>query len=64
MSEGQTEIKKAYRRASIGLAVAAAVWTAAYFVARERGWSEETVVIPIAAAVLSMLCYLRYRNVE
>jgi hypothetical protein len=64
MSEELSELKRAYRRASIGLAVAAVVWTAAFFVSRERGWTEVNVVIPVVAAALSALCYARYRKVE
>ncbi|MBX3278056.1 MAG: hypothetical protein KF868_08655 [Acidobacteria bacterium] len=63
-NEAQSELRRAYRRASIGLAIAAAVWTAAYFAARERGWSELTILIPIGAAALSVLCYRRYRTMD
>lgn len=63
-NETQSELRRAYRRASIGLAIAAAVWTVAYFVARDRGWSEMTIVIPVGAAALSALCYRRYRKME
>ena len=64
MSEELSELKRAYRRASIGLAIAAIVWTVAYYVARDEGWSEMHILIPIGAAALSALCYARYRKVE
>jgi|AAFX01.1.fsa_nt_gi hypothetical protein len=64
MSEAETEAVKAYRRAAIGLLIAAAVWSVAYFVARDRGWGEESILIPIAAAALAALCYARYRKLK
>ena len=64
MSDELSELKRAYRRASIGLAVAAVVWTAAFFVNRDQGWSETHILIPIGAAALSALCYARYRKAE
>jgi hypothetical protein len=62
VSYSQSDLKKAYRRASLGLAIAAIVWTAAFFVARNQGWSETSGLIPIGAAALSAMCYLRYRK--
>lgn len=62
MNETENELKKAYRRGYIGLGVAAAMWTVAYFVARKQGWPETTLLIPVAAAALSVLCYMRYRQ--
>jgi hypothetical protein len=62
VSYPQSDLKKAYRRASLGLALAAIIWTAAFFVARSKGWEETTALIPIGAAALSALCYLRYRR--
>lgn len=60
--EVQNELKIAYRRASIGLAIAAIVWTAAFVVGRLNDWSETTVLIPAGAAALSAICYVRYRR--
>lgn len=54
------EVRRAYRRGGIGLALAAALWLAAYFVARARGWEEQNLLIPVGAAALSALCFARY----
>ncbi|MEP7270718.1 MAG: hypothetical protein ABI882_04405 [Acidobacteriota bacterium] len=64
MNDTENELKKAYRRGFIGLAAAAAVWTAAYFVARNQGWPESSLLIPAGAAALSALCYARYRQMH
>jgi len=62
MTDFQEQLSKAYRRAAIGLVIAAAVWTVAYFVARDRGWPEHTLLIPVGSAALAGLCYWRYRT--
>ena len=64
MSHSENDLKAAYRRASLGLALAAIVWTAAFFVARNKGWTETSALIPIGAAALSALCYARYRRMS
>jgi predicted exporter len=64
LSDTENELKKAYRRGFIGLAAAAIVWSVAYFVARKQGWSETTLLIPAVSAVLSGLCYWRYRQMN
>lgn len=64
MNDTENELKKAYRRGFIGLAVAAIVWTVAYFVARDQGWSQMTLLIPALSAALSALCYSRYRKMS
>jgi len=64
VTDAREQLRKAYRRASVGLALAAVVWSVAYFVARDRGWPELTFVIPVGAAVLSALCYWRYRGMD
>ncbi len=64
MNDVETQLKRAYRRGYYGLAIAAVVWTAAYFVARKQGWPEYSLVIPIAAAGLAALCYVRYRKMQ
>lgn len=62
MDEEKERVAKAYRRASLGLGIAALLWTAAFlFAAREEGplglgnW-----LIPIGAAALSVLCWSLY----
>ncbi len=64
MNDAENDLRKAYRRGYIGLAAAAAVWTAAYFVARKQGWPEASLLIPVGAAALSVLCYVRYRQMR
>lgn len=64
MNDAEIQLKKAYRRGFIGLALAALVWTAAYFVARKQGWPEASLLIPAAAAALSAFCYRRYRQMN
>ncbi len=64
MTQEEENLKRAYRRASIGLAIAALVWGVAFFVARDRGWPEQTLLIPVGSAALSALCYWRYRGVQ
>ncbi|HZS09875.1 MAG TPA: hypothetical protein VFD58_33925 [Blastocatellia bacterium] len=56
----ETNLTRAYKRAAIGLAVAAAIWFLAYLYARKAGWEEQSLIIPIAAAALSVLCYSLY----
>jgi len=60
MSDDQVRLRAAYKRAGIGLAIAALVWLIAYAVARRSGWEERSLVIPIAAAALSALCFSLY----
>ena len=60
MSSEQARLRAAYKRAGIGLAIAAIVWLIAYFVARASGWEEQSLLIPIGAAGLSVLCFSRY----
>ena len=64
MNDTELELKKAYRRGFIGLGAAAIVWTAAYLVAQRQGWSETTLLIPAGCAVLSGICYWRYRQMR
>ncbi len=60
MSEENEAVAKAYKRAAIGLAVAALLWTATFLI---RGGLEDeraNWLIPIAAAGLSVFCFSRY----
>jgi hypothetical protein len=63
-SDRDAEVRRAYRRGGIGLALAAALWLAAYFVARARGWEEQNLLIPVGAAALSALCFARYLKMK
>ena len=56
----EVNLSHAYKRAAIGLAIAAMLWFLAYLYARKAGWEEQSLIIPIAAGALSALCYSLY----
>jgi len=58
----QERVTRAYRRAGIGLALAAVGWTLALLFANEQEERPTRWVIPIGAAAISMLCFSRYRS--
>jgi hypothetical protein len=60
MNDDQARLRAAYKRAGIGLGLAAVLWLIAYFVAQRSGWEERSLIIPIAAAALSVLCFSLY----
>jgi hypothetical protein len=61
MSEESERVTRAYKRAGLGLAAAALLWTVVLlFGIREE--SKTDWVIPICAAALSMLCFSLYRK--
>ena len=62
MSEEKERLAKAYRRASLGLGVAALLWIAALlFVPREEPTNTvQQWLIPIGAAALSVFCWSLY----
>lgn len=61
MSEESERVTRAYKRAGLGLAAAALLWTAALlFGIREE--SKADWLIPICAAALSVLCFSQYRK--
>ncbi len=60
MSNERATLRAAYKRAGIGLALAAVAWLIAYFVARQSGWEERSLFIPLGAAGLSALCFSLY----
>jgi hypothetical protein len=65
MSEDREQMSKSYKRAAIGLGVAAIFWTASYWlVERKEGdqGSLQNWLIPLGAAALSAFCYSLYRN--
>ncbi|MBO0725129.1 MAG: hypothetical protein J2P52_05990 [Blastocatellia bacterium] len=53
---------KAYKRAGMGLAFGALLWTAALLFLRSPEDRRETWIIPICAAALSALCFSRYNQ--
>lgn len=62
MTEEQETTVKTYRRAGIGLAIAAAGWTLALLFAKGDEPVKATWLIPIAAAAISVLCFSRSRQ--
>lgn len=53
---------KAYKRAGVGLALGALLWTAAVFFVGPTESGKATWLIPIATAALSVLCFSRYNQ--
>ena len=58
----QEKVSLAYRRAGIGLAIAALGWTLALLFAQDPDEKPTRWIIPIAAAAISVLCFSRYRT--
>ena len=64
MTDEELRLTNAYRRAWIGLAVAALLWVGGIlFVARPDGGTIDWL-IPIAAAALSLFCFSRYSELK
>lgn len=57
MSDEQGALARAYKRAAIGLAIAAVMWTAAILITGRHEDEKATWVIPVVAAALSVLCF-------
>ncbi|HKE04531.1 MAG TPA: hypothetical protein VKE91_10740 [Blastocatellia bacterium] len=53
---------KAYKRASLGLALGALLWTAALLYAWRPEDGKANWLVPICAAALSVLCFSRYNQ--
>jgi len=64
LSEDRQTLQKAYRRAAIGLGVAAIMWIAAFLVGGLPDGSAANWLIPIAAAGLSMLFFSLYSKMK
>ncbi|MGH9935057.1 MAG: hypothetical protein ACREAM_02355 [Blastocatellia bacterium] len=62
MSEDRERLKAAYKRAGLGLALAALVWVAALLFAGQLEYGKAVWLIPICAAALSVLCFRLYRK--
>ena len=65
MSEEHPGILKAYKRAAIGLAVAAVCWTAVYLLVERQEGEQRSIpawLIPIGAAILSAWFFMLYRK--
>jgi hypothetical protein len=62
MSEERERLQSAYKRGAIGLAIAAALWTAAFLIVDDAEENVMNWLIPIGAAALSLLCFSFYRK--
>jgi hypothetical protein len=62
MTEDRQRLTKAYKRAGMGLALGALLWTAALLFAWRPEDRIATWLIPICAAALSVLCFSRYNQ--
>lgn len=60
--EPQEKVARTYRRAAIGLAIAALGWTLVLLFAKEQEEIKLNWLIPIAAAALSVICFSRSRS--
>jgi hypothetical protein len=61
-TDDQERLTKAYKRAGVGLALAALIWTAALLFTGPPETGKVTWLIPIATAALSVLCFSRYNQ--
>ena len=61
-TEDRQRLTKAYKRAGMGLALGALLWTAALLFTEPPETGKATWLIPIAAAALSVLCFSRYNQ--
>lgn len=60
MSDEQSRLRAAYKRAGIGMAVAAVLGLIGYIWALRSGWEERSLLIPIGAAGLSVFFFSLY----
>jgi len=61
-TEDRERLTKAYKRAGVGLALGALLWTAALFFTWRLEDGRASWLIPICAAALSVLCFSRYNQ--
>lgn len=62
MTEDQERLIKTYKRAGLGLALGALLWTAALLFTGRLEDGRAIWLIPICAAALSVLCFSRYNQ--
>jgi len=63
-TEDRERLTKAYKRASVGLALAALLWTVALLFKWRPEEGKASWLIPVFVAALSVLCFSRYRNLR
>jgi len=62
MTEERERLTKAYKRAGLGLALGALLWTGALLSAWRPEDGKANWLVPIGAAALSVLCFSRYNQ--
>jgi len=62
MTEDRERLTRAHKRAGMGLALGALLWTTALLFAGSSDDRRATWLIPICAAALSVLCFSRYNQ--
>ncbi|HZF41702.1 MAG TPA: hypothetical protein VE715_22985 [Blastocatellia bacterium] len=61
-TEDRERLTRAYKRAGMGLALGALLWTAALLFLGRPEDARATWLIPICVAALSVLCFSRYNQ--
>jgi hypothetical protein len=61
-TDDRERLTKTYKRAGLGLALGALLWTAALLFAGRPEEGRATWLVPICAAALSVLCFSRYNQ--
>jgi hypothetical protein len=61
-TEDRERLTKAYKRAGVGLALGALLWTAGLLFTWRLEDGRAAWLIPICAAALSVLCFSRYNQ--
>jgi hypothetical protein len=61
-TEDRERVTKAYKRAGVGLALGALLWTAALLLKWSPEEGKAAWLIPVCVAALSVLCLSRYNQ--
>jgi hypothetical protein len=61
-TDDRERLTRAYKRAGIGLAIAALIWTAALLFRWRPEEGKSVWLVPICVAALSVLCFSRYNQ--
>ncbi len=64
MNEDRERLVGAYKRAGLGLAIGALLWTVALLFRGTQEYGKATWIVPICAAALSVLCFSLYRRTK
>ncbi|MGE0131008.1 MAG: hypothetical protein AB7U82_23265 [Blastocatellales bacterium] len=60
--EDRERLTRAYKRAGLGLAIAALLWTAALLFTGQPEYGKVTWLVPVCMAAMSVLCFSLYRK--